>query len=291
MAARPSLRVMTANEVINHVAELPVISETARKLTMLLGKPNTHRDELVKTIRCDNVLTAKILRLCNSAEVGIKHPVTSLDQAIFLLGDAAIFRMVSTLSFGADLMRAMPGYAVEANGLWSHSLTVGLGSEYIGGSGVCGNFQPSLAFTAGLLHDLGKLMLNQLLTPKNRADIRSKITNGSLSRVEAERAVMGVDHAEIGACILEKWALPEILIEAVGHHHAPIVKPTAQLSAVIYLANHAAHLNSAAGPDPQIESANKSTAELLGIATDGIDHTIAEIQGAMKGIRQYLAIA
>jgi putative nucleotidyltransferase with HDIG domain len=242
-------------------------------------------------IRCDNVLTAKVLRACNSAEAGLKHPVASLDQAVLLLGDSAIFRMVSVLGFGANMLRPLPGYAVEANGLWSHSLIVGLGSEYVGESGICGNFQPSLAFTAGLLHDIGKLLLTQVLTPKNRTDLRAKMAVGSLSRVEAERAVLGVDHAEVGACLLKKWLLPEVLVEAVAHHHCPILHPAVQLSAVVYLANCAAHLISAPVPDAQAACVKKSTAEILGIAMDRIEQTIVEIHHAMKGIHQYMAIA
>ncbi|HEX3718069.1 MAG TPA: HDOD domain-containing protein [Verrucomicrobiae bacterium] len=282
---------MTAKEVINQVTDLPMISETARKLVTLLAESDTHRDELVRTIRCDNVLTAKILRVCNSADAGLKHPVASLDQAVLMLGDSVLFRMVSAIGFGADMRRALPGYAIEANGLWSHSLVVGLGAEYISKSETYGSFQPSLAFTAGLLHDIGKLLLTQILTAKNRADIRQKMTVNGLLRVEAERAVLGVDHAEAGACLLEKWRLPEILVEAVAHHHSPIVQPTIHLSGVVYLANCAAHLNSATAPDPHTMRVNKSTAETLGIAVDRIEPTMVEIHDAMKGINRYLAIA
>jgi putative nucleotidyltransferase with HDIG domain len=290
MAINLWLPTMTAKEVIDQVTDLPVISETARKVVTLLAEPDTHRDELVKTIRCDNVLTAKLLRVCNSADSGLRHPVVSLDQAVLLLGDTVLFRMVSAIGFGADMRRALPGYAIEANGLWSHSLVVGLGAEYISKSETYGNFQPSLAFTAGLLHDIGKLLLTQVLTPKNRADIRQKMAVGGLSRVEAEREVMGVDHAEAGASLLEKWKLPDILVEAVGHHHCPIAHPI-HLSGVVYLANSAAHLSSAPAPDPQAVRANKSTAEILGIAVERIEPTMVEIHDAMKGINRYLAIA
>ena len=281
---------MTAKDVIDQVKDLPVISETARKVVILLAEADTHRDELVKTIRSDNVLTAKLLRVCNSADAGLKHPVASLDQAVLLLGDSVLFRMVSAIGFGADMRRALPGYAIEANGLWSHSLIVGLGAEYISKSETYGNFQPSLAFTAGLLHDIGKLLLTQVMTPKHRADIRQEMTAKGRSRVEAERTVLGIDHAEAGAALLEKWKLPDILIEAVAHHHCPIAEPV-HLSGVVYLANCAAYLNSAQSPDPQTVRVNKSAAETLGIAVDRIEPKMVEIHDAMKGINRYLAVA
>src|SRR5271168_2993852 len=99
---------MTADEIIAQAKELPVVSETARKLTIQLNQPDLHRDELVKTLRCDNILTAKLLRVCNSAECGAREPVVSLDQALLLLGDDTIFRMVCALGFGDSLGMSEP---------------------------------------------------------------------------------------------------------------------------------------------------------------------------------------
>ena len=164
---------MTATELINQVKDLPTVSETARKLTRLLSETDAHRDELIRTIRCDNVITAKLLRACNSAASGLGNSVGSVDQAVLLLGDNAIYRMVVTIGFGAAMGFTLPGQAVEANGLWGHSLSTGMGAEYLTEGEDYGDFQPSIAFTAGLLHDIGKLILNQVLTPKWRAEIRA----------------------------------------------------------------------------------------------------------------------
>ncbi len=103
----------------------------------------------------------------------------------------------------------------------------------------------STAFTAGLLHDIGKTVINRVLTPKTRADIRAKIAAESLSRVQAEKAVLGANHSEVGACLLRKWLLPEPIVEAVANHHTPVTEPVVRLSAVVYLANSAAHIGGA----------------------------------------------
>src|SRR5208337_3822240 len=99
---------------------------------------------------------------------------------------------------------------------------------------------------AGLLHDIGKSVISKVLTPKTRADIRTKIAGQFLSRIEAEKAVLGADHCEIGACLLKRWSLPELIVEAVADHHSPVLKPSIQLSALVYLANCAVHLCGAA---------------------------------------------
>ncbi len=269
-----------------------MVSETARKLVTLLNQPETHRDEVIRTLRCDNVLTAKLLRVCNSAHTGLKHPVGSIDQAVLLLGNSAIYRMVCAVGFGGAMGSGHAGYAVESNGLWAHSLATGLGAEYLAEVKSYGQFPPSMAFTAGLLHDIGKLALNQILTPKKRSEIRDKIARDSVSRFVAEKAVLGVDHAEVGACLLQKWSLPEIIVEAVANHHAPVVQPSVRLSAVVYLSNCAAHLcGTAPGWDACAARAHEDAAALLGLEMETLGQMVAGVQGAMKAVNKYLHVA
>jgi len=283
---------MTATEIIAQVKDLPVVSETARKLAVQLNQPELHRDELVETLRCDNVLTAKLLRVCNSADYGVSEPVVSIDQALLLLGDNVIFRMVCADGFGRSLGSAAPGYDTEANGLWIHSLSTGVGAEYLAEVQSYGDFLPCTAFTAGLLHDIGKSVVSKVLTPKDRADIRSKITGQSLSRVEAEKAVLGADHCEVGACLLKRWSLPEPIIEAVANHHSPVLKPAIHLSAVVYLANCAAHLcGTAPGWQAQAIQAKNTVAEVLGMDVEKVEEIVSGIHGAMHMLPQLMVAA
>jgi putative nucleotidyltransferase with HDIG domain len=283
---------MTAAEIVSQVKALPTVPETARKLVTLVNRPETHRDDLIRTVRCDNVLTAKLLRVCNSAHIGLKNPVSSVEQAVLLLGDNTIYRIVCAIGFRGAMGFDLPGQATEANGLWSHSLSTGMGAEYLTAIESYGEFPPPMAFTAGLLHDIGKLVLNQILTPKIRAAIRERISTDALTRVEAERMVLGVDHAEIGACLLQKWALPEIIVEAVANHHCPVARPVVQLSAVVYLSNCVAHLG---GPAPGSDAfplrPSKGTAEWLGMDMAKVEQLIVGVHGAMKAVNQFLSIA
>jgi putative nucleotidyltransferase with HDIG domain len=286
---------MKADEIIAQVKDLPVVSETARKLAIQLNQPNLHRDELVATLRCDNVLTAKLLRACNSAEFGAREPVVSLDQALLLLGDNMIFRMVCSIGFGGSLGASAPGYDTEANGLWSHSLSTGIGAEYLAEVQSYGNYPQATAFTAGLLHDIGRTVICKILTPKTRTDIRAKIFEESLSRVEAERAVLGADHSEIGACLLKKWSLPEPIIEAVANHHSPVVEPSIHLSAVVYLADCAAHLSNSANTCPggqaEADQAKMTAAEALRMDVEKVEQFISGIQGALHSLSPLVATA
>jgi putative nucleotidyltransferase with HDIG domain len=283
---------MTANEIIAQVRDLPVVSATARKLAVQLDQPNLHRDALVETVRCDNVLTAKLLRVCNSAACGLREPVVSVDQALLLLGDNAIFRMVCAIGFGGAVGLTAPGYDTEANDLWTHSLSTGVGCEYLAEVESYGDFLPSAAFTAGLLHDIGKTVISKISTPKVRADIRARVGGEPLSRCAAEKAVLGADHSEIGACLLQRWSFPEIIVEAVANHHAPLTRPALRLSAVVYLANGAAHVSDTTpGWEARLAQANTRSAEVLGMDLKKVEQLVSGLRQAMQTLPQFQAAA
>ncbi|HWD18789.1 MAG TPA: HDOD domain-containing protein [Verrucomicrobiae bacterium] len=283
---------MTPEEIIAKVKDLPMVSETARKLPGLLKKPELHRDDLVKTLRCDNVLTAKLLRVCNSAHSGLREPVTSVDQAVMLLGDNTIFRMVCALGYGGAMGVPLVGYAVEANGLWSHSVTTGVAAEYLAEVENYGSFAPPLAFTAGLLHDIGKLILNQILTPKTRSEIRNLIAEKSMTRVEAEREVFGADHAAVGAVLLQRWNVPEVIVQAVADHHKPVVTPQIELSALVHLANCAAHLcGSSPGWDAYALRVQRDLSEALSLDVKRVEQLLLGVHGSLATVNQLMAAA
>jgi putative nucleotidyltransferase with HDIG domain len=283
---------MTADEIIGRVKDLPVVSETARKLAIQLNDPDAFQDDVIDTLRCDNVLTAKLLRICNSAASGVAEPIMSVDQALLMLGYNMVFRIVCAISFSGSLGGGMPGCETEANGLWTHSLNTATAAEYLAEVEGYGNFLPSTAFTAGLLHDIGKSVIARALTAKDRADIRSKIMSETLSRIEAEKAVLGADHAEVGARLLHKWNIPELIVDAVADHHAPVLKPSIQLSALVYLANCSVHICSAApGWQTHTVQAKNTASLLLGIELERLEQVIAGIQGAIQAMPQQLLMA
>jgi putative nucleotidyltransferase with HDIG domain len=274
---------MTAEEIVSRVKDLPVVSETARKLTTQLNQPDLPRSDIVETLHNDGVLTAKVLRACNSAEFALHEPVASIEQALFILGDRAVFRIVSAVGFGDCLGLNAPGYDTEANGLWSHSLAAAVGSEYPVAEESFADFAPSIAFTAGLLHDIGKTVINRVLTPKDRADIRAKIGAESIPRVVAEKAILGANHSEVGAFLLRRWSLPDCIVEAAANHHHPVTKPEPQLSAVVYLANCVAHLSPGApGWEVEFAKATQSAAEVLDMPPERVQELVTAIQAAVK---------
>jgi putative nucleotidyltransferase with HDIG domain len=282
---------MTANELVAKVKNLPPISQAALQLVNLLDEPAVSNEEVVQVLKYDNVLTAKLLRACNSPYFGLEEPVSSVDQAVLILGHHQILHIVLTLAFGGAMAVPLVGYAVESNELWRHSLTTATAAEYIVDNGIDINVDSHVAFTVGLLHDIGKLVIGQVLTPDNQTTIRTLIQDKKNSRWEAEKLVLGTDHAEVGGALLRAWNLPEDIIEGVGNHHQPVVDPRPKLSAVAHLANCLAHRVSLA---PSLETyatyVDLKVAEAFSLTPARIESMTEEVRSSCDKVDQLMGM-
>jgi putative nucleotidyltransferase with HDIG domain len=267
-----------------------MVQEVALKLPGLLSQPFLHSEEVVKILRCDSVLTAKLLRVCNSASSGMREPVASIDQAVLLLGYNTIFRMVCALGYGGAMGFRHNQAAVKANGLWAHSLAAACTAEALAVIGSDYNFEAPVAFTAGLLHDIGKLVLNQLLTPQIRLTISNLTAHNAASGSQAERLVFGVDHSEIGACLLRNWHLPEIIVEAVANHHHPVSTPRPQLSSVVYAADRLIHfVNATPTEGAGARGVDEETAQSLGLEQATLEQILPIARRSGDQVDQFMA--
>lgn len=283
---------MNASELVAKVKNLPPVSHAALRLVSLLEQPAVGNDDVVQALKCDNVLTAKLLRACNSPYFGLSEPVASVDQAVLILGHQQILHIVLTLAFGSAMVIPLPGYAVEANELWRHSLVTATAAEIVVDHVSDLNVDTPVAFTVGLLHDIGKLVLGQALTVEFQDEIRRLVEQNKLSRSEAEKEIVGTDHAEVGAHLLKTWHLPDDVVEAVAHHHQPVLKPRPRLSVVTHLANCAAHLaGSAPGWDGYAVRVNEDAIKQLGLQPESIELMVANVRESFDRVDQFMKMS
>jgi putative nucleotidyltransferase with HDIG domain len=162
--------------------------------------------------------------------------------------------------------------------LWQHSLVASHAAQIA--TNECLDFQAdaSISFTIGLLHDIGKLITSQFITPEVKMAMRLKVAHG-YSPVEAERCMLGADHAEVGAALLYIWRLPEFIVEAVAMHHRPAIKPVARLSALASVANTLAHASDAAhcGQTPCYSAMDHEVFSKLGFPADRLNDVLSMI--------------
>jgi putative nucleotidyltransferase with HDIG domain len=270
---------MTASQMLAKVRTLPPISNAALELGRLLGRVDSSNEDVVRILKQDPVLTAKLLRACNSSALGLKQRIASVDQALLILGHGQVFQMVTALAFRDPLAAPLPAYGLQNNDLWRHCLLSAKAGEIAVADGLDVGIDRSMAFTIGLLHDLGKLITGEFLTRQALIAIREHVVEG-YPPVQAEREVLGTDHAEVGATLLYLWRLPEPLIEAISLHHQPVLQPEPRPSALAWLADRLAHLATASESlqrVPPLGDAAKNFAA-LGCATENLESLLARIR-------------
>ena len=205
-------------KILAKVRSLPAMASTATKMSKLMEDPNVNISEVVDTIKYDPGLTANVLKMANSAYFGFSNSVNSIRHAIVLMGIKQVHRLVIAASFSSMMGKYVAGYDLEEGGLWRHSVAVAIASEKI--DQMLKINMADLAFTAGLLHDIGKLVLSTFVDD-DFSKIESEAHKGDKSFEVAEKGILGIDHAEVGGAILEGWNSPRDLVDAVRWHHNP----------------------------------------------------------------------
>ncbi len=224
-----------AQTIADMVGSLPPLPDTAIKLINVVNDPRSTMDEIVEVIKYDQSVTGEVLKLCNSAYFGLSRRVTSLHDAMLCLGTIKVLQMVMAVHTNSMLSREQKGYGLEPGVLWRHSVAVALASSLFAERLRLSS--PGLVFTAGLLHDIGKVVLNKYVANEFAAIVHH-VAVDRMSFVEAEKKVLGFSHQEVGALVAEKWQLPEPMVRCIRFHHDPgDVEPPDALIDTVYLAD------------------------------------------------------
>jgi len=220
--------------------DLPFSPEVLRKLFVQTGAASmASLEEVGKTMGNDQGLTTRILSLANSAYYGLQAEVQSVSRAAAVLGMSEIRNIVLTLGVNGLASRYDMPADFDLGEYWKHQFFVGMIAKEISRLTEVG--KPDNMFTAGLLHDIGKL-ITALRRPDDWAAIRELAESEDMFDAEAEDEYWGMDHAVIGALVLKSWDLPPALVEPVNWHHAPELSPGhSNESTVISLSDCAAH--------------------------------------------------
>ncbi|MDX2499918.1 MAG: HDOD domain-containing protein [Deltaproteobacteria bacterium] len=203
--------------IMAQVKSFPGMPATAARLLKLLEDPESSAAQIEDVLRYDAGLTANILKLTNSAYFGIPSKVSSVRQAVMMLGWKRLLQLVMTMCMSTVMKRPVEGYDLPQGELWRHSIAVSVAAEAVVKSLKIPEAEE--VFTAALLHDVGKLVLGGFVKD-DLEQIKTMVSKGIPFEV-AEYMVIGTDHAEIGARILEKWDFPRDLVNAVSWHHDP----------------------------------------------------------------------
>ncbi len=263
--------------ILDRVHDLPTLPGSVGRLAALLEDERSGAGDFERIIRPDPALTANLLRIANSAWFGLRSRADTVRQAITLLGVRRVFEAAAS----AALLRVIPprlaGYEIDAAAFWQHSIAVAVLAERLGQE-IRGR-PPDLTFTAGLLHDLGKLVIGVFVSQES-GPILDRVRNGAIPFVRAEREVLGVDHAEVGGEVARAWRLPDAALWAARWHHQPCQAPSqvdGALVDLVHTADGLAHsLGLGADAGEMARHIDASVKARLGLRTGRLERVASE---------------
>ena len=224
-----------AQDILARVGEISPLPGTVVRLINVINNPHSTSEDIVEVIKYDQAVTAQMLRMCNSAYFGLSREVHSLTDATRYLGTMKVLQLLMAVHSNALLAKRQSGYGLEPGVLWKHSVAVALAASVL--SRRLEPAHASMTFTAGLLHDIGKVVLNEYVA-EEFSEIARIVAEERTSFVEAEKRVLGFSHEEIGEKIAEKWELPHPLIRCIRYHHNPgALTPPDPMVDIVYLAD------------------------------------------------------
>jgi putative nucleotidyltransferase with HDIG domain len=221
--------------LLARVHDLPALPSVVLRVMQLANQSEYSTRELADVIARDPSFSARILKLANSAYYGLPRAVGTISEAVLMLGNHTLRNLALMAATHETMRGAVVGYELEPGQLWRHSLACGLGAEKL--ASFSSHTDREEAFVAGLLHDVGKMILG-LYVGDRMPEIRAYIEENQCSFVEAERAILGFDHAEVGGRIARRWNLPLSLTQAIAWHHEPVQRgQVTPLTAIVHVAN------------------------------------------------------
>jgi HD-like signal output (HDOD) protein len=219
------------SDLVRALKAMPPLPRTVHRVLDLVRDPDWSIDELVGLVRVDPTLTARILKLCNSALYSLSAEVASVADAVAWIGTRNLVRLVLVTCSADHFAKTVASPYADADSLWRHAFATATACEWLARR--CGHAATDIAFTAGILHDVGRIALSQAAAAKS--DPRP---GRGLDLVAWERQSFGIDHAEAAGIVAEAWNLPRDLRTALrGHHEPEHLAGDSPLPALLHLAD------------------------------------------------------
>jgi putative nucleotidyltransferase with HDIG domain len=261
----PAADPRTIRREVERLRELPTLPAVVQRVADTLGNPEADLTEAAALIETDQVLTAQLLRLANSAFYGLSGKIGSVTQALTILGTTVTRSLLYTTSV-LDLR-------INLTGFWEHSIGTAVAAGALAKR--LGLKAPEEVSSAGLLHDLGKVVLYKQ-APDTFAAILARTATTRVAFRDVERELLGVDHAEVASWLLARWHFPLRVQEPVVHHHAPERARFAPVeTAVVHVANTLVRAYGYGfGGDACVPAIAPAAWRLLGLGPDALDELI-----------------
>ncbi|HYD81971.1 MAG TPA: HDOD domain-containing protein [Paucimonas sp.] len=279
-----ALSTLTIPEVIGRVHDLPSLPVVVMELLDTIGKDDVDIKTLAEKVSHDQALTAKTLRLANSSFYGMQRKITTISQAISVLG----FQSVRTLITAAAVTGSFETQRQSTFNLpafWRHSLATAVCAKSLARHA---HVNQEYAFMAGLLHDIGRLVLVSCFPEQYEAALEYR-NQHDCYLFDAEREILAVEHALVGSALAEHWKFPSVMQKAVANHHTPDELETGSLATIVHVADAITHaLDLSADADDLVPPLSDAAWSNLGLSAGVVMETLEETQAQFAEASQVL---
>jgi putative nucleotidyltransferase with HDIG domain len=265
---------LSLDEVVAKLQDLPSLPAVVMQLLTSIEQEDADISVLAKKVSHDQALTAKTLRLANSSTYGLQVKVTTIQQAITFLGFQTTRNLITAAAItGCFAEGQCAGFSDKA--FWRHSIATAACARVLARRM---RFNQDYAFTAGLLHDIGRLVLVST-HPERYAEVIAWRAAHDSELLDAERAVLGVDHLAAGIALAEHWNFSDTMKLAIAHHHAPDADGAGFLATIIHVANAIVHALDIAGEQDELVPPVSAVAwTALGLSEEAYLHVFRETE-------------
>jgi len=267
--------VSDVRKVIDQISDLPTLPDVVARLNQIVTDPNASAGDINDIISRDIALSAKILKLVNSPFYGFPRRITTITYAVVILGFNTV-RNLALSAFVFDSFKRKGSKDFDLHGFWRHSICSAIGSQAIARRTRL--WQEEEAFMAGLLHGVGKVVMNQHL-PKDLSAVMQEVRAKEGRFTEAERAVLDYTQAELGGLLLERWNLPKPIVAATRFCESPDrSQEEAALCAIVHLAVLlSSSLCAGFSGDQRIMRLHPAAWDLLQLSWGDVDQLLTQI--------------
>ena len=265
--------------------QISPLPESAHRLTTLFADEDWDLREIAMTVELDEALTGRLLGLANSALGGAAGTIDSVNDAVLRAGPGMILSLAMASAVRPEMVNGLPAYGMQKGSLWRHSVASALSMEVARRD--CRMPVPGDGFVAALMHDIGKLVINRQLSDEGGEELFDARAKAGRDDAAAERALLGVDHAQLGGRIATRWGLPGAMPVAIAFHHRPEEAPTDEariLASYVQLANSVSHQIGEGGGEGHTRMTT-ACVQRLGLSRQRYDEICA---GTLEGLEAVL---
>ena len=275
-------------QLVDRIENVPTLPQVVGRVLAATQDPKTSAEDVNKIILADQALTAKILKLVNSAFYGFPRRIGTVTEAVVILGFGTIRNLAITASVFRSFRREGKG-RFDRTAFWKHCVAVGVVSRIVARQLHLPNRED--IFIAGLLHDLGKVVLDQYLHEEFTTALEL-VESNNISLYEAEQQIFGVSHAEVGHWLAEHWNMPDFLIWSIGFHHRPQEAPeNFPVVSLVHIANAVARYKGIGnGGDPLKPPIRTEALQRLNFKKELLDQVLERIEEDYQQASDFVSI-